>query len=131
MPLEAHIKEHPAYFHRFDVLWTPTVLILDPSGAERRRLEGYLPNAEFRAELEMGLARVAFMQKQWGEAERRYAEIVKAYPAATVAPEALYWRQVSRYKATSDHAALSQAAVELKQNYPASVWTQKASVWLH
>ena len=29
MPLEAHIKEHPAYFHRFDSAWTPTAIILD------------------------------------------------------------------------------------------------------
>jgi acetolactate synthase I/II/III large subunit len=57
----AHIKEHSAYFHRFDVLWTPTVLILDANGIERARNEGYLPNSEFRAQLEMGLARIVFM----------------------------------------------------------------------
>jgi hypothetical protein len=24
LPVQAHIKENPAWFHRFDVLWTPT-----------------------------------------------------------------------------------------------------------
>ena len=29
LPVKAHIKEHPARFHRFDAVWTPTVLLLD------------------------------------------------------------------------------------------------------
>jgi hypothetical protein len=67
-------------------LWTPTVLILDSNGIERERNEGYLPNREFRARLEMGLARIAFMHKQWVEAERRYAEAAETYSNTTSAP---------------------------------------------
>src|SRR5689334_6816478 len=52
VPVEAHIKEHPAWFKRFDVNWTPTVLILDSQGKERHRIEGYLPKEEFEAQLE-------------------------------------------------------------------------------
>jgi hypothetical protein len=126
--VEAHIKEHPVYFHRFDVLWTPTVLILDSNGIERARNEGYLPNSEFRARLETGLARIVFMHKQWAEAERRYAEVAERYPNTSAAPQAIYWRGVSRYKATSDHSALSEVAVELKEKYQGSVWTLKASI---
>ena len=131
MPLEAHIKEHPKYFHRFDAVWTPTVLILDSDGTERLRIEGYLPRDEFRAQLEMGLARVAFMRKQWAEAERRYAEVVERYPDAKVAPEAVYWRGVSRYKQTNDHTVLGDVPDQLKEKYPDSVWALKASVWSH
>jgi hypothetical protein len=130
VPAQAHIKERPAYFHRFDVLWTPTVLILDAQGVERKRLEGYLPNSEFRARLELGLARVAFMHKQWGEAERRYAGVAERYPDTSAAPQALYWRGVSRYKASNDHSALGRVARELKEKYPGSVWTLRASIWL-
>ena len=131
MAVEAHIKEHPVYFHRFDVLWTPTVLILDSNGIERARNKGYLPNSEFRARLETGLARIVFMHKQWAEAERRYAEVAERYPNTSAAPQAIYWRGVSRYKATSDHSALSEVAVELKEKYQGSVWALKASIWLH
>jgi hypothetical protein len=131
VPVEAHIKEHPTYFHRFDALWTPTVLVLDASGAERLRIEGYLPREEFRAQLEMGLARVAFMHKQWAEAERRYGEIVERYPEAKVAPEAIYWRGVARYKRTNDHTVLGEVPGQLKEKYADSVWAQKASVWAH
>ena len=131
MPLEAHIKEHPAYFHRFDAVWTPTILILDSDAVERLRIEGYLSRDEFRAELEMGLARVAFVHKRWAEAEQRYAEVVERYPESKVAPEAVYWKGVSHYKATNDHTVLGEVADEFKQKYQDSVWAEKASVWAH
>jgi outer membrane protein assembly factor BamD (BamD/ComL family) len=112
-------------------VWTPTVLILDSDGTERLRIEGYLPRDEFRAQLEMGLARVALMRKQWAEAERRYAEVVERYPDAKVAPEAVYWRGVSRYKQTNDHTVLGEVPEQLKAKYADSVWALKASVWSH
>ena len=91
MAVSAHIKEHPVYFHRFDALWTPTVLILDSDGIERARVEGYLPKLEFRAYLEMGMARIAFMHKKWADAECGYADVVERYPDSVSAPEAVYW----------------------------------------
>jgi hypothetical protein len=129
--VEAHIKEHPAYFHRFDAVWTPTVLLLDSDGVERLRIEGYLPKEEFRAQLAMGLARIAFMHKQWAEAERRYAQVVERYPDSKAAPEALYWRGVSHYKRTKDHTALGEVAHALEEKYQDSEWALKASVWSH
>jgi hypothetical protein len=129
--LEAHIKEHPAYFHRFDANWTPTVLILDSGGDERWRIEGYLPKEEFRAQLELGLARVAFMQKQWAEAERRYAEVLGRYPDSKAAPEALYWKGVSHYKATNDHTVLGELPGQFKEKYPESIWALKTAAWSH
>jgi TolA-binding protein len=103
---------------------------MDPEGKERFRIEGYLPKSEFRAQLELGLARIAFMHKQWAEAERRYAEVAERYPETVAAPEAVYWRGVSRYKGTNDHTALGEVAKELKEKYRESVWTLKSSIWL-
>ena len=126
-----HIKEHPVNFHRFDVPWTPTVLILDSNGVERHRIEGYLPNDEFRAQLEMGLARVAFMNKKWADAERRYGEVLDRYPNSKTAPEALYWKGVSHYKATNDHTVLGELPGQFEQKYPESVWALKTAAWVH
>ena len=131
MPLEAHIKEHPAYFHRFDAVWTPTVLILDPNGKERYRIEGYLPVEEFRAQLELGLARVAFMSKNFADAERRYAAVLDRYADTKAAPEALYWKGVSRYKITNDHTVLSELPAMFRQKYPDSIWALKSVAWEH
>ncbi len=131
MPLEAHIKDHPAYFHRFDALWTPTVLILDPNGKERYRIEGYLPVEEFRAQLELALARVAFMSKDWKDAERRYTEVVERYPDSKTAPEALYWKGVSHYKATNDHTVLGELPDLFQQKYPDTIQALKTAAWVH
>ena len=129
MPLAAHIKEHPAYFHRFDALWTPSVLILDPNGEERYRIEGYLPVDEFRAQLELGLARVAFMNKKFADAEQRYAAVVDRYANTKAAPEALYWKGVSHYKATNDHTVLGELPELFRQKYPDSIWALKTAAW--
>lgn len=117
------------YFHRFDALWTPTTLVLDSKGTERHRIEGYLPNDEFRAQLELGLARVAFMGKNWAEAERRYAEVLEHYPDSKSAADALYWRGVSNYKKTNDHTVLSKVAEEFKQKYSDSLSALKSTPW--
>jgi hypothetical protein len=131
VPLEAHIKEHPAYFHRFDANWTPTALVLDSNGVERFRIEGYLPKDEFRPQLELGLARVAFMNKHWDDAERKYTEVLERYPDSKAAPEALYWRTVTRYKKTNDHNVLGEVPEEFKSRYPDSIWALKTVPWEH
>ena len=92
------------------------------------RIEGYLPKEEFAAQLQNGLARIAFTQKQWAEAQRRYNEVVERYPNTAAAPEAMYWRGVSKYKATNDHNSLGDVAQQM-QKYPGSIWAEKASVW--
>lgn len=131
MPLEAHIKEHPTNFHRFDALWTPSVIILDPNGKERFRIEGYLPKDEFRAHLELALARVAFMSKNWKDAERRYTEVLERYPESKAAPEALYWKGVSHYKITNDHNVLGELPGQFHDKYPDSQWALKTAAWVH
>ena len=107
------------------------MVILDPNGEERYRLEGYLPKDEFRAQLEMGLARVAFMSKDFATAENKYAAVLDRYPDSKVAPEALYWKGVSHYKATNDHTVLGQLPEQFEQKYPNSIWALKSAAWVH
>jgi TolA-binding protein len=95
------------------------------------RIEGYLPKDEFRAQLEMGLARLAFMKKQWAEAEQRYSDVLERYPGSKAAPEALYWKGVSRYKGTNDHTTLGEMPRQFKEKYPDSIWAMKTAAWEH
>jgi hypothetical protein len=111
-------------------VWTPTVLILDSEGKERARLEGYLPKTDFLAALESGLGRVAFMHKQYADAERWYGDVVNRFAQSHSAPGAMYWRAVAHYKATKDHAVLIKLAEDLRTTYPDSVWANKAIPWL-
>ena len=123
------MKENPKNFHRFNVVWTPTVLVMDPKGDERSRLEGYLSKEEFQAHLEMGLSRVAFMQKNWGDAERRYDSIIERYPKSIYAPQAVYWRGVSRYSESHDGAELANTAKVLAEKYPGTEWALRSVPW--
>ena len=107
------------------------MLILDSNGEERYRIEGYLPVEEFRAELEMALARVAFMSKNFADAERRYTEVLDRYSNSKVAPEALYWKGVSQYKRTNDHTVLGELPGQFQEKYPDSVWALKSAPWVH
>ena len=110
-------------------MWTPTVLVFDENGKERFRLEGYLPKDEFAAQLIMGLARVAFMNKRWADAEELYNQVLQKSPNSGIAPAAVYWLGVSRYKKTNDHHALGNVVTELKQKYPSSPWNKRAIPW--
>jgi hypothetical protein len=129
--VKAHIKEHPAWFHRFDVLWTPTVLILDSDGKERYRNEGYLPREEFVAQLDLALARVAFTHKKFGDAEKLYKAVIEKHADSTAVPEAIYWSAVCHYKGTNDHTVLAEIPEKLKGQYANTVWAKKAIPFQH
>ena len=105
------------------------MLILDPDGQERHRIEGFLPTNDFLSQLALGLAKSAFQRQDFDEAERRYREIVDRFPSSDAAPEALYWAGVSKYKATGDPSALGATAAAFGQRYQDLTWAKKASVW--
>jgi TolA-binding protein len=104
---------------------------MDSEGAERYRVEGYLPKNWFRARLEMGLARVAFMHKKFADAEKLYAAVIEKRGDTGVVPEAIYLRGVCHYKATNDHTVLGEVAKELAEKYPGDEWTLKSMPWAH
>jgi tetratricopeptide (TPR) repeat protein len=133
VPVRVHVKDQADDFKRlgakFGAQWTPTILVLDSSGEERHRIEGFLPTDDFIAQLLLGLAKSAFARGDFADAERRFREIVEKYPSTEAAPEALYWAGVSRYKATNDAAALAETTKAFKQRYQDTSWAKKASVW--
>ena len=81
--------------------------------------------------LELGLARVAFMSKNWADAESKYAAVLEKYPRSKSAPEALYWKGVSHYKATNDHTVLGELPGQFREKYPDSNWALKTIAWEH
>lgn len=106
------------------------MLLLDSDGKERVRLEGYLPNEDFKAALRNGLGRIAFARKKYADAEQWYGDVVARFAKTHFAAEAMYWRAVSQYSASHDHSVLSRVAEELRKAYPSSVWTSKSIPWL-
>ena len=99
-PVRVHVREQGAEYkrlgERYNVQWTPTILVLDPEGEERHRIEGILPVDDFLSQIALGLAKSAFHRQNYADAERRYREIVDRFPSTDAAPEALYWAGVSK-----------------------------------
>ena len=129
IPVRLHVKKHPEAMERFNVQWTPTVLILDSEGNERHRIEGYLPADEFLVQLNIGLAHAAFRSNQFDKAEQLYRGIIDRYPNTDEAAESQYWAGVSRYKGKNDAGALADTARAFKERYQDSSWAKKASIW--
>ena len=133
IPARVHVKEDAEAYRRFadkyNAQWTPTILELDSDGVEHYRIEGFLPNDDFLAQLMLGRAHMDFKQGKFPEAEKRFREIVEKFPNTDAGPEALYWAGVSRYKATHDSAPLKETAQAFKTRYQDSSWAKKASVW--
>lgn len=129
IPIKIDIKKQPESFAQFSVDWTPTIIIPDQSGRERHRLVGFLPTEDFLAQLQLGIAKVAFGTKKYDEARKGFAAVGRLYPETSAAPEAIYWAGVSGFRDTGKNAALAQCAAELKGKYPESDWAKKSSVW--
>ena len=133
IPIRVHAREQRETFkqlgERYSAQWTPTILVLDTNGEERHRIEGFLPAEEFLPQLMLGLAQAAFAAGKFEEAEKRFNEIVEQHPDSDAAPEALYWKGVSRYKATGDASALGATASAFSLRYRDTPWAKKASVW--
>jgi hypothetical protein len=129
VPIKIHIKENPAGFEWFGAQWTPTIIIADPGGSERYRFEGYLPADDFMAQLQLGLAKIAFTKSDFSKAEQLYRDIVSRFPDSAAAPEALYWAGVSKDKGTSNAGALKDTALAFRSRYGDSQRAKKASVW--
>jgi TolA-binding protein len=133
VPVRVHAQQQRDEFQKlgeqYNAQWTPTILILDASGQERHRIEGFIAADEFIAQLAVGAAHAAFAARDFSNAERRFREIVERHPQSETAAEAQYWAGVSRYKATGDAAALQDTARAFSERYTDSTWATKASVW--
>jgi Thioredoxin-like domain len=115
---------------RYNVVWTPTVIFADRKATEHFRVTGYLPPEVFMAYLAFGRARVAFGSHNYPEAAELFDAVARDFPASSLAPEAIYFRAVSRRKATDDEAHLDQAAAQLAERYPESDWSLRIRPWV-
>ncbi len=129
IPARIKVREHPDLMERFGANWTPTILILDPEGKERHRIEGFLPPDDFLGQLYLGLGHSAFSRGRFADADRMFERVLDQTPESDAAAEAQYWRGVSRYKATGDAAELTNTYRAFQQRYGDSPWAKKASVW--
>lgn len=128
IPVRQHVKEHPGAMERFEVQWTPTLLVMDSNGKERHRIEGFLEKGPLLAQLKLGLGHAAMANGRWDEAERLFEEVAGTKDA-DAAPEAAYWAGVTRYKRSGDPAELGATHQRLSSKFAGTTWAKKASIW--
>jgi TolA-binding protein len=128
IPVRLHVT-HPEAMARFNVQWTPTVIIMDSNGVERQRVEGFLEADDFLAQLQLGAAKVSFANNDFTISEQRFRELVDSLPTTDAAPEALYWAGVSKYKGSGDAGALGATAKAFAERYTDSSWARKSKIW--
>lgn len=128
VPVRLHVKTHGEAMQRFEVQWTPTILVLDDSGRERHRVEGFLERDPLLAQLRLGLAQAAFANGRWDDAERWFEQIVQSGDP-DAAPEAAYWAGVTRYKRSGNANELEATYQRLHDQFAGTSWAKKASIW--
>jgi TolA-binding protein len=127
VPLKVHIDESPELAKRFEVHWTPSIIVTDPEGIEHHRITGFLPPEEYQAQLDFGIAKAAFNKEDYPKASKEFNLVVSEYPRSDIAPEAQYWLGVSEYKRTKSGDALMGAWKKLLEDYPDSPWAKRVS----
>lgn len=108
-------------FRAYQVIWTPTVAVLDRRGVARYQSPGFLPPDAFLASLRIGLARAMLAWGRYHEAATQLSTVADD-AANPLAPEALYWLGVAFYLPTRSRAELMRAWRRLRDEYPTSLW---------
>ena len=111
---------------KYNVSWTPTILVLDSDGKEHYRSVGFLQPDVFIATFELGKARYYLDLEQFAEARALLEELIERCPVPEVLPEAIYFHGVATYKQTHDVKPLKKAYETLSAKYPQSEWAKRA-----
>jgi tetratricopeptide (TPR) repeat protein len=110
----------------FKIKWTPTIIVLDYYGKEHHRTVGFFPPEEFIPSMLLGMGKIDFDTEQYDAAIRHFDTILTEFPKSSAAPEGIYLRGVSGYKASHNPAPLKEAYEKLKAEYPSSEWVKRA-----
>ena len=111
---------------KYNVSWTPTILVLDADGKEHYRSVGFLQPDVFIATFELGKARYYLDREQFAEARALLEELIERCPVPEVVPEAIFYHGVASYKQTHDPKPLRKAYDTLTAKYPQSDWAKRA-----
>ena len=113
-----------AHFRAQRVIWTPTIVILDPRGVGHYQAPGYLPPRLFVQQLRIGLARAQLAWARYDEAAAHLSAVAEDRESA-LAPEALYWLGIAWYLQARRRAPMMRAWNRLLQEHPSSIWAAR------
>jgi hypothetical protein len=129
--IKFNVKEpHPDFkeaLGRGKVLWAPLLVFLDGRGSEPRRYVGFLPPDEFLAELRLVLGLSEMTHANFEAALRWLEGAAELFPAASAAPEALFWAAAAGYR-LKGLAEVVRRWDDLRARYPETTWARRVDV---
>lgn len=111
---------------KYNLQWTPTIIVMDSQGKEYNRTIGFISPEEFIPAILLGIGKALFESGKFDEAITTFDRIIEKYRKCKVTPEAIYYRGVCQYKNTHEPKHLKNAYELLKSNFPESDWTLRA-----
>ena len=122
--LRLHLKE--PHVRTLNILWMPTVLVLDRRGVEHARNVNSVPPAEFLDFLDLGEAHARMKEGQYETAERLLAAALARRDRGPLTDELLYFHAIAAYfTGHHDHAARDRIWRDLAERFPDSIWTKR------
>lgn len=114
---------------RWHVEWTPCLVVLDGSKVEHLRSLGFISPPELMAHLHLARALISYRSRDLPAAVELFDQVVTGFTQTHAAPQAIWFRGVGRFQLQGDPAVLKATRLELEENYPHSLWMEKASAW--
>jgi hypothetical protein len=119
------LDEAKELLKRFRHVWTPDLRILDDTGMELYRWNGFLPPAEFAPRLLAGVGHARLRRREFDKADPVLQDLLLRFPTSFAAPEASYFLAVTRYRASGEAKDLLHGWHELEKIYPGTEWAAK------
>lgn len=131
IPLEFNIAEPDDQtknlMRRFRQLWTPTLIFLDHHEIELRRQVGFVPPADFVADVSMAIGIRHLYHARFDEAFKQFRAVHERHRDQDAGAEGLFWAGVAALRRDGNADELLVQWRELKAQYPNSTWWTKAS----
>lgn len=128
VPVQLDLSQSPDLAHRYQVIWTPNLNVLDDKENLAYHAEGWLPPADFAAMLYVAKGHFEMRHKKYEKAITAFEGLVEKYPSSEFAPEAVYYLGTCRYLASHDVEPLKEQWNRLMRAYPASTWALRANI---
>lgn len=125
IPLRVNSDRKP-HAEKFNIKWTPTLIILSPEAREHHRTVGFFGPDELIPLLLLGLGKYHFENDMFDTALGCMKQVVEEYGQSSSAPEAIFLTGVCNYKQSHDPKPLKAAYEKLSAAFPDNEWTKRA-----
>jgi len=128
VPVQVDYEKAAKLVDQYQAIWTPSLNVVDARERRVFHAEGWLPPAEFLAMLQTARGQFSLPSKKFDDAAAHFQAVFDKYPFSPYAPQALYYRGVSRYLSSHKVEELKEDWIMLQRFYPASAWSVKSNL---